>query len=149
MGATLGGEGNGVHLDVSVVDVMKAEPSTVFDEQGLKVTALGIPHANMPTVTYRVETRDGSIVFSSDQNGTSPKFTDFARSANVLVMHLAIAPSCSFDTREQCMETISGIGGFCIENQYYHRVAAPLPHRGHVAKVHKPTRTHSHVTSSH
>jgi hypothetical protein len=58
-------------------------------------------------------------------------------------------PSCSFDTREQCMETISGIGGFCIENQYYHRVAAPLPRRGHVAKVHKPTRTHSHVTSSH
>ena len=32
-----------------------------------------------------------SIVFSSDQNGTSPNFTDFARSANVLVMHLAIA----------------------------------------------------------
>jgi ribonuclease BN (tRNA processing enzyme) len=91
MGATLGGKGNGVHLDVSVVDVLKAEPSAVFDEQGLKVTALGIPHANMPTVAYRAETRDGSIVFSSDQNGTSPKFTDFARSANVLVMHLAIA----------------------------------------------------------
>ena len=47
------------------------------------------------------------------------------------------------------METISGIGGFCIENQYYHRVAAPLPRRGHVAKVHKPTRTNSRVTSSH
>jgi hypothetical protein len=33
-------------------------------------------------------------------------------------------PSCSFDTREQCMETISGIGGFCIENQYYHGPSA-------------------------
>jgi len=91
MGATLGGKGNGVHLNISVVDVLKAEPSTVFDEQGLKVTALGIPHANMPTLAYRVETRDGSIVFSSDQNGTNPKFIDFARSANVLTMHLAIA----------------------------------------------------------
>jgi Protein of unknown function (DUF3551) len=28
-------------------------------------------------------------------------------------------PSCYFDTRQQCMETISGIGGLCVENQYY------------------------------
>jgi ribonuclease BN (tRNA processing enzyme) len=92
MGASLGAaKGNGVRLNVSVIDVMKAEPSTVFDEQGLKVTAFGIPHANMPALAYRVETRDGSIVFSSDQNGTNPKFVDFARNANVLIMHLAIA----------------------------------------------------------
>ena len=92
MGATLGAaQGNGVRLEVSVGDVMKAEPSTVFDGQGLKVTAFGIPHANMPTLAYRVEARDGSIVFSSDQNGTNPKFVDFARNANVLIMHLAIA----------------------------------------------------------
>jgi ribonuclease BN (tRNA processing enzyme) len=91
LGGALGGRGNGVPLNVSVVDVMKAEPSTVFEGQGLKVTALGIPHANMPTLAYRVETSDGSIVFSSDQNGTDPKFVDFARNADVLIMHLAIA----------------------------------------------------------
>lgn len=88
MGGALGGRGNGVRLNVSVVDVMKAEPSPVFEGQGLKVTALGIPHANMPTLAYRVETQDGSIVFSSDQNGTNPNFVDFARNANVLIMHL-------------------------------------------------------------
>ena len=91
LGGTLGGKGNGVHLDVSVVDVKKAEPTTVFEGQGLKVTALGIPHANMPTLAYRVETGDGSVVFSSDQNGTDPKFVPFASNADVLVMHLAIA----------------------------------------------------------
>lgn len=32
-----------------------------------------------------------SVVFSSDQNGTDPKFVDFAKNANVLVMHMAIA----------------------------------------------------------
>ena len=31
------------------------------------------------------------MVFSSDQNGTNPKFVDFAKNANVLIMHLAIA----------------------------------------------------------
>lgn len=92
LGATLGAaRGNGVRLDVSVVDVTNAEPSTVFVGNDLTVTALGIPHANMPTLAYRAETREGSVVFSSDQNGTNPKFVDFAKNANVLVMHLAIA----------------------------------------------------------
>jgi ribonuclease BN (tRNA processing enzyme) len=92
LGATLGAaKGNGVRLDVRAIDVRKAEPLPVFEGQGLTVTALGIPHANMPTLAYRVETRDGSVVFSSDQNGTNPKFVDFARNANVLIMHLAIA----------------------------------------------------------
>ena len=54
-------------------------------------------------------------------------------------------PSCSFDTREQCMETISGIGGFCVENQNYHRVTAVASHRTHVAKLHKRTSTHAHT----
>ncbi len=92
LGATLGAaRGNAVRLDISTIDVAKSEPSTVFTGQGLTVTALGIPHANMPTLAYRVETPAGSVVFSSDQNGTNPKFIDFARNANVLIMHLAIA----------------------------------------------------------
>jgi ribonuclease BN (tRNA processing enzyme) len=92
LGAALGAaRGNGVRLDVSVVDVAKPEPSTAFKGSDLTVTALGIPHANMPTLAYRVETPAGSVVFSSDQNGTNPKFVDFARNANVLIMHLAIA----------------------------------------------------------
>jgi len=96
LGTTLGGPpvtgvGGGVRLDVSVVDVTKAELSPVFDQQGVTVTALGIPHGDIPTLAYRIQTRDASIVFSSDQAGTNPGFVDFARGANVLVMHLAIA----------------------------------------------------------
>jgi ribonuclease BN (tRNA processing enzyme) len=71
--------------------VTKAEPTTVFDRQGLTVTALGIPHGNMPTLAYRVQTGNVSIVFSSDQTGTNPEFVKFAKGANVLIMHLAIA----------------------------------------------------------
>lgn len=82
----------GVRLDIHVADVTKAQPTTVLDRDGLTVTALGIPHGNMPTLAYRVQTRDLSIVFSSDQNGTDPKFIEFATGANVLIMHLAIAP---------------------------------------------------------
>ena len=91
LSGTVGGAGCGVPLDVSVVDVTNAEPSTVLDRQGMTVTALGIPHGNIPALAYRVQAGDRSIVFSTDQNGTNPAFTTFARGADALVMHLAVA----------------------------------------------------------
>src|SRR5262245_19398851 len=65
-------------LDISVVDVTKREPTKVIDRDGILVTAQGIPHS-MPTLAYRVQTGNVSVVFSSDQNGTDPKFIDFAK----------------------------------------------------------------------
>jgi hypothetical protein len=54
-------------------------------------------------------------------------------------------PACAFDTREQCMEDISGIGGFCIENQYYHGPAVRPPGRVHIMR--KRVKPHSHRAS--
>jgi ribonuclease BN (tRNA processing enzyme) len=51
---------------------------------------LGIPHGEVPTLAYRVQTHGVSIVFSSDQTGTNPAFVKFAQQANVLIMHLTI-----------------------------------------------------------
>jgi ribonuclease BN (tRNA processing enzyme) len=95
LGTTLAGPpavgvGGGVRLHPSVVDVTKTEPTTVLDAPGLTVTALSIPHGPVPTLAYRVQTPNGSVVFSSDQTGTSPGFVEFAKGADVLVMHLAI-----------------------------------------------------------
>jgi ribonuclease BN (tRNA processing enzyme) len=80
-----------VRLEPMAVDVTKPEPSTVFERDGVKVTAFGIPHANVPALAYRVQTQGVSVVFSTDQNGTNPKFSEFAKGANVLIMHMAIA----------------------------------------------------------
>lgn len=91
LGAPQGNTGGGVRLEVSVVDVTTTEATTVYDKAGISVTALGIPHGPLPTLAYRVTTRGVSVVFSSDQNGTNPKFVEFARGANVLIMHMAIA----------------------------------------------------------
>ncbi|OSJ29777.1 hypothetical protein BSZ19_26790 [Bradyrhizobium japonicum] len=49
----------------------------------------------MPTSAYRVQTGNVSIVFSSDQNGTDPGFVEFAKGANLLIMHLAIPPGAN------------------------------------------------------
>jgi hypothetical protein len=56
-------------------------------------------------------------------------------------------PSCYFATREQCMETISGIGGLCVENLDYHGAVVPPSRRVHVAKMRKRTSNHSHATA--
>jgi ribonuclease BN (tRNA processing enzyme) len=106
LGSALGGSNGGggvrpdtgrvvagsVRLDVGVIDAAKAGPSLVFQHDGTTVTAQGIPHGNMPTLAYRVQTGNVSVVFSSDQNGTDSKFVEFAKGANVLIMHLAVAP---------------------------------------------------------
>jgi ribonuclease BN (tRNA processing enzyme) len=102
MGGTYGGSGvrpdigtvvaGGVHLDVGVVDVAKTDPTTVLQREQTTVTARGIPHGHMPTLAYRVQTGNMSVVFSSDQNGTDPGFIDFAKGANLMIMHMAVAP---------------------------------------------------------
>lgn len=91
LGGTLGQAGPGVKLDVAVVDATAASPTTVLSAPGLEVTAVGVPHGNVPSVGYRVRVGDRSVVFGSDQTGTDPKFTAFASGADVLVLHLAVS----------------------------------------------------------
>jgi ribonuclease BN (tRNA processing enzyme) len=97
LGGTLGGSEEGAPLDIKVIDVARAEssPALVLDRAGLRVTALSVPHANMPSLAYRVDTAGTSIVFGSDQTGANPKFADFARNADLLILHMPLAPGAS------------------------------------------------------
>jgi ribonuclease BN (tRNA processing enzyme) len=90
LSGTVGGDGRGFPLVVTEVDTEDSQPSLVLDEEDLKVTALGVPH-NAPTLAFRVEVGNISVVLGSDQTGTDPNFAEFARDASVLVMHLSHA----------------------------------------------------------
>ena len=89
LGSTLRGTGFGVPLDVKVVSASGGS-SVAFDRPGFRVTAMGVPHGNVPTLAYRVVAEGATIVLSSDQTATDPQFVDFARDADILVMHLTI-----------------------------------------------------------
>jgi len=91
LSGTLGGAGRGVRLDVAVVENGGGSPRRILSESGLTVTAIPVPHGNVPTIAYRVEVDGRAIVFGSDQNGTDPAFAAFAADADLLVMHLALA----------------------------------------------------------
>jgi hypothetical protein len=51
-------------LDVGVIDAAKPSASRVFQRDGTTVTAQGIPHGKMPTLAYRVQNENVSVVFS-------------------------------------------------------------------------------------
>lgn len=83
---------DGVQLATHVKDINYAstEPQLVYQDDEMKVTALGIPHGDVPCLAFRIETAKGTIVISADQNGGNNAFTRFAKGADMLVMPLAI-----------------------------------------------------------
>lgn len=91
LAGTVGKPGQGVRLDLTVVDAAAGTPQPVSADAGLEVTALGVPHGDVPSVAYKVRVGDRRIVFAADQNGTDPRFVEFAAGADVLVMHLAVS----------------------------------------------------------
>ncbi len=90
LGGTLRGAGMGVPLNVTQLDASKVKPSLVLEHDGVRVTALGVPHGNVPSLAYRVQTPNGTVVFGSDQTGTNPHFVSFAQGADILVLHLMV-----------------------------------------------------------
>ncbi|HKP29465.1 MAG TPA: MBL fold metallo-hydrolase [Gemmatimonadales bacterium] len=95
LGGTVGQRGGGVKLDVVTVDVTKAAATQVLEEGDLEVTALGVPHGDVPSVGYRVRVGDRTVVFGSDNAGTNPRFIEFASGADILVLHLSVSAAAS------------------------------------------------------
>jgi ribonuclease BN (tRNA processing enzyme) len=65
-------------------------PRQVMDTMDIRVSALPVPHGIVPSLAYRVEVGEKVLVFGADQNGSSERFSTFARNADVLVAHMAI-----------------------------------------------------------
>jgi ribonuclease BN (tRNA processing enzyme) len=68
-------------------------PVVVLDSSAIRVSAVGVEHAAVPALGYRVEVAGFSVVFSGDQSGRSSAFWAMARNADLLVMDEAIPES--------------------------------------------------------
>lgn len=69
---------------------LDAKVHRVLTDDGLKVDAVSVEHGSVPALAFRVEVGGRTLVFSGDQNGNNPQFVEFAKQADVLVMHHAI-----------------------------------------------------------
>jgi ribonuclease BN (tRNA processing enzyme) len=78
-----------LELDVITVDATTGA-TDVWSEDNILVSGTGVPHGDVPTIAYRFEFGETSIVFASDQNGSDPEFIEFAQGADYLVIHMAV-----------------------------------------------------------
>jgi ribonuclease BN (tRNA processing enzyme) len=78
---------------INAIEVIPQKDSitTIYKDELLEVTAIGVNHANKPTLAYKVTIENKSIAFGADQTLDSPGFIDFVKGADLLVLHLAIS----------------------------------------------------------
>jgi ribonuclease BN (tRNA processing enzyme) len=88
----LDGSGGLARLEKREIAWDQAAPVRVFgaDDGEIRVDALPVPHGIVPALGFRVQVRDVTIVFASDQNGSDPAFIDFAKDATALIMHMPV-----------------------------------------------------------
>ena len=89
----LHGEGRLPLLSVqefSVEDDARQFEVELDDTSSLSVAAIPVPHGIVPALAFKVSTANKTVVFASDQNGSSAAFVEFAAGADLLVMHLVI-----------------------------------------------------------
>ena len=94
----LDGRGGLPQLARQTIDSAPDLPTTALRDDDAVLRALGVPHSIVPALAFRLEIDDTVVVFAGDQNGNRDSFIDFARGADVLVMHLVVP------------ETITGAG---------------------------------------
>ncbi len=79
--------GKCLKLRAKSVDVSSNKPSIVFENDDFTVRALSVEHSDVPTIAFRVDSEEGSIVFSGDQSLRVTEFKDFVQDVDMLVMH--------------------------------------------------------------
>lgn len=66
------------------------DSETVWNEHGLKITAMPVKHGPVPAVAYRIDYKGKSIVYSGDTNSESPNMAMIAKKADLLIYDTAI-----------------------------------------------------------
>lgn len=75
------------------IETDEALPKLVFNQHGLKVSALRQHHGSVPALAWRVEVDGASMVFSGDTNGEKREI--LATDADLLLAHHAIPESAT------------------------------------------------------
>ena len=112
---------------VEVDDSAEAGIASVYKNPARRVQihALHVPHGIVPALGFRVTIGDVVLAFSSDQNGSDPHFTELARDADLLVMHLVI-PEAATGVATRLHARPSAIGRIAADSQVEQLVLSHL-----------------------
>ncbi len=97
LGGYLDGSGGLVQLLPTTIDPARRDAEIVFEsvDERVSIRGTGVPHGIVPAIAYRVSVAGRDIVFASDQNGNDDEFIEFAKDADVLVMHMVVPENAS------------------------------------------------------
>jgi ribonuclease Z len=83
----------GFALHIDEVDATGGHGSKMVLQDGdLTVLAYPVEHGRSPTLAYRVNGPDFSVVFGADQTARNPGFARFAAGADLLILHAILNP---------------------------------------------------------
>ena len=107
----LGPAGNEKTYDFEPHDVKleASEIQTVFDKDGLRISATPVIHAKIPALAFLVEVQGKKIAFSGDGNGNNGNLQKISAGADMLIAHLAIDDS--FHLGERSLHAPPGLIG--------------------------------------
>ena len=92
----LDGSGGLVRIVASTVSDADEGVNVLSDDgRDIRIDAMHVPHGIVPALAFRVRIDGKTLVFASDQNGSDPSFIDFAKDADMLVMHMTIPESAT------------------------------------------------------
>ncbi len=84
----------GADEEIRAVDLpadLKSHEKQILDVDGLRVTAIATHHDDCPSVAYRVDYGNQSIVFSGDMDASAlPNLVKLAKGCSLLVFHCAV-----------------------------------------------------------
>jgi ribonuclease BN (tRNA processing enzyme) len=66
------------------------KPTTLVDEDGLKISAVGVKHGPVPALAYRIEYKGRRVVFSGDTNSEGDNLMQLAAGADLLIYDTAV-----------------------------------------------------------
>jgi len=88
------------HIRSQDVDASSKTPLTVYQGNGLKLSAIGVHHGPIPALAWRVELAGKVLVFSGDMNGAAHTLPLLARKADILIAHNAVPEKATGVARE-------------------------------------------------
>ncbi len=78
-------------LNLKATDVAAtAEPKVLFEDQGLRVSAVSVDHGDVPALAFRVDFEGHSLVVTGDLASRTDAVAGLARGADVLVYDAAV-----------------------------------------------------------
>jgi ribonuclease Z len=86
-------DGQGIALHIDEVDATQGHGAeTVLQDGDLTVLAYPVEHGRSPTLAYRVNGPNFSVIFAADQTARDRRFARFAAGADLLILHAILNP---------------------------------------------------------